>query len=144
MSNHTAPTVTPGMVYHNAADAIDWLCRAFGFERKLVVPGEAPGTIMHAHLTFGSGGIMLGSAETNSRPELQQSPRELGNLCSHSISVYVTDIDTHYARAKAEGAKIVMELEEKPYGGKGYACRDIEGYVWHFGSYDPWADTEAG
>jgi len=32
-----------------------------------------------------------------------------------------------------------MELEDKAYGGAGYSCRDPWGYVWSFGSYDPWA-----
>ena len=26
-----------------------------------------------------------------------------------------------------------------PYGGLGHTCRDIEGHIWTFGSYDPWA-----
>jgi uncharacterized glyoxalase superfamily protein PhnB len=33
--------------YKNATAAIDWLCNAFGFERKMVVPGEG-GSIAHA------------------------------------------------------------------------------------------------
>ena len=24
-------------------------------------------------------------------------------------------------------------------GGRGYACRDIEGHLWWFGTYDPWS-----
>ncbi len=33
-----------------------------------------------------------------------------------------------------------MPLEDKDYGGRGYSCRDLEGHVWSFGSYDPFAD----
>jgi uncharacterized glyoxalase superfamily protein PhnB len=25
------------------------------------------------------------------------------------------------------------------YGGRDYTCRDLEGLVWTFGTYDPWA-----
>ena len=41
-------------------------------------------------------------------------------------------------RARKHGAEILMEPEDKPYGGRGYACADPEGYLWWFGSYDPW------
>jgi uncharacterized glyoxalase superfamily protein PhnB len=48
--------------YRDAQAAIEWLCRAFGFEKHLVVPGEG-GTIAHAELSFGNGMIMLGSVK---------------------------------------------------------------------------------
>ena len=54
------PRIIPGMRYRDAAAAIDWLCKAFGFERHLVVPGEN-GRIEHAQLVCGNGMIMLGS-----------------------------------------------------------------------------------
>jgi uncharacterized glyoxalase superfamily protein PhnB len=44
-----------------------------------------------------------------------------------------------YARAKAAGAEIVMEIEDQDYGGRLYSCRDPEGHLWNFGTYDPWA-----
>ena len=36
-------------------------------------------------------------------------------------------------------AEIVMEIEDAGHGGRGYSCRDPEGHLWNFGSYDPWA-----
>jgi uncharacterized glyoxalase superfamily protein PhnB len=60
-AKNTISTVIPAMRYRDAATAIEWLCEAFGFEKRLVVPGENGG-IAHAQLTFGSGMIMLGSA----------------------------------------------------------------------------------
>ena len=56
---NTVSTVIPAMRYRDANAAIEWLCKAFGFERHLVVPGEN-GTVDHAQLTFGNGMIMLG------------------------------------------------------------------------------------
>jgi len=44
----------------------------------------------------------------------------------------------------AAGARIVIDIADQPYGGRGYACRDLEGYLWWFGSYDPWADHAGG
>jgi len=51
--------------------------------------------------------------------------------------VYVADVDAHYARAKAAGAEIVMELEDTDYGSRGYSVRDLEGHLWSFGTYHP-------
>jgi uncharacterized glyoxalase superfamily protein PhnB len=136
--NHASPSITPALLYHNAPDAIDWLCRAFGFEKKLVVPGDN-GTIAHATLRYGNGLLMLSSAESNAYRHLQKSPREAG-IGTCTICVVVTDPDAHCARARAAEAEIVLEIEDKPYGGRGYSARDPEGHLWHFGSYDPWTE----
>lgn len=60
-AKQTVATVIPTLRYRDAAAAIEWLCKAFGFEKHLVVPGEN-GAIAHAQLIFGNGMIMLGSA----------------------------------------------------------------------------------
>ena len=135
----TAATVIPSFRYADAPAAIEWLCRAFGFEKHLVVPG-ANGTIAHAQLVFGNGMIMLGSAGTHGGgyDALVSTPAEAGTN-TQSAYVIVADADAHYAAAKAAGAEMVLDIEDQPYGGRGYTCRDIEGYVWSFGDYDPWA-----
>jgi len=135
----TKVNVITTMRYHDAAAAIEWLCKAFGFEKQLVVPGEN-GSIAHAQLTCGSGMIMLGSAGDDEFGRLVKPPRDLGGLGSQSAYVIVEDADIHYRRAIAAGATIVMDIEDKDYGGRGYTCRDPEGHVWSFGSYDPWAE----
>jgi uncharacterized glyoxalase superfamily protein PhnB len=135
----TPVNVVSSLRYQDAPKAIDWLCRAFGFERHLVVPGEG-GTIAHAQLTFGNGMIMLGSSGTHGGgfDELVKAPGELGGIGTQSIYVIVADPDAHLARARAAGAEIVLDIEDKDYGGRGYTCRDPEGHVWSFGDYDPW------
>jgi uncharacterized glyoxalase superfamily protein PhnB len=125
------------LLYHDAPAAIEWLCRAFGFEPQLVVPNERGG-IAHAQLVFGGGMVMLGSAESYASPHLLKSPRQVGGVGTTHTSVCVTDADEHYARAVAAGAEIVSPLEDKSFGGRGYSARDPEGHVWHFGTYDPW------
>lgn len=133
------PTVTPGLLYHDAANAIEWLCRAFGFEKRLVVPGEN-GTVVHAHLTLGHGGVMLSSAERYAFPNMCKTPREIGGVGTAEIIVYVADPDAHYQRAVAAKAEILIPIEDKPYGGRGYSCKDPEGHVWAFGSYNAWSE----
>jgi len=52
--------------------------------------------------------------------------------------VIVADADMLYSRAKAAGAEIVMDIKDEDYGGRGFSCRDVEGRLWNFGTYDPW------
>ena len=136
----TTATVIPTMRYNDAVTAIEWLCDAFGFEKHLVVPGE-DGTIVHAQLVFGNGMIMLSSARESEFDNLQRPPSALDGVVSQSPYIIVEDADKHYERAVAAGAEIVMEIKDEDYGGRGYSCRDPEGHVWNFGSFDPWASA---
>ena len=126
------------MHYQNAPEAIEWLCRVFGFKKHAVYAG--PGnTIMHAELTLDGGMIMLGSVKDKPVNRLMKLPAELGGAQTRDINLIVKDADEVYARAKWAGAKIVEDIEDKPYGGRGFACLDPEGHIWHVGTYDPWA-----
>ena len=136
----TAVTVIPTLRYDDAAAAIAWLCEAFGFEKHLVVPGEG-GAIVHAQLVFGNGMVMLGSVRASEFDDLHRQPSALGGAVSQSPYIVVDDVDGHYARAVAAGAEVVMELRDEEYGGRDYSCRDPEGHLWNFGSYDPWASA---
>lgn len=115
------------------------LCRACGFEKQLVVLREGE-TIAHAQLVFGHSMIMPGSASTHSGgyDDLVSTPAEAGTN-TQSAYVIVEDADAHYASAKAAGAKMVLDIQDQDYGGRGHTCKDLEGYVWSFGDYDPWA-----
>ena len=139
LAKSTTATIVPSLRYRDAPAAIDWLCKAFGFEQHLVVPGEA-GTIAHAQLVFGNGMIMLGSARDDDIGRLQRPLDAPDAPVSESAYVIVSDVDAHHARAAAAGATVVMAPADQDYGGRLYACRDPEGNLWHFGSYDPWTD----
>lgn len=130
-------TVIPTLRYKDAAAAIEWLCNAFGFEKHRVVSGEN-GEIAHAELVSGNGMIMLGSARDDAFGKLQQPPSRVGETVSQSPYIIVNNVDQHYARAIAAGAEIVIEIKDEDYGGRDYSCRDPEGYLWNFGTYDPW------
>ena len=125
----------PTLRYRDAPAAIDWLCKALGFERHLVVTEESEG-IAHAQLTLGNGMIMLGSARSDDYGSMIVQPE--GGRVTQAAYIVVEDIEAHYARACAAGAEIVLELAEQSYGGQLYSCRDPEGHLWNFGSYDPW------
>jgi uncharacterized glyoxalase superfamily protein PhnB len=125
--------VFPALRYQDAPAAIDWLCRAFGLEKQLVIPGPN-GTISHAQLKFGPDYIMLGSSKDDSLR--LKSPRELGGV-TQSIYIYIADVDAHHDRAKAAGAEILVPLQNTDYGSREYSARDPEGHIWHFGTYLP-------
>lgn len=139
LAKNTRATVIPCLRYRDAPAAIDWLCRTFGFEKQLVVAGD-DGTVAHAQLTFGNGMIMLGSVpkvETEFG-RLMKQPDEIGGAETQSAYLVVADADALYARAKAAGAEIVIDIKDEDYGGRGFSCRDPEGHLWNFGTYDPW------
>jgi uncharacterized glyoxalase superfamily protein PhnB len=140
MTQNTHPTIIPTLRYRDAVAAIDWLCDAFGFERHMVVPGEN-GTIGHAQLTCGRGMIMLGSAYDDDLGKLQKTPSEVGGLNTQSPYIVVPDADARYDRTKASGAKIMIDIEDASYGGRGYSCSDLESNLRHFGTYGPWAEA---
>lgn len=130
----TPSNLYPSLTYDDASAAIDWLCSAFGFEKRLAVPGPE-GTVAHSELSLGPGVLMVSSA----KPEQGRlSPRSLPgvNAC---ICVQVDDADAHFARSKEAGAEIVVELAEEEYGSRGYMAKDLEGHLWYFGTYRPGA-----
>ena len=130
-----APVVSdiyPCLYYRDAAKAIEFLQKAFGFQKRMAAPGPDD-TIAHAELSLGSSVVMLSTA----RPEKGwMSPRDLPAV-NQLVCMYVDDIDAHHARAKAAGAEIFGELRDTDYGSRGYECRDLEGNVWCFGTYRP-------
>ena len=137
LPKNTRSTVIPCLRYRDAPAAIEWLCDTFGFEKQLVVPGEKD-VIEHAQLSFGNGMIMLGSVTESEFGHLMKQPDEIGGAETQSAYLIVDDADVVYARAKAAGAAIVMEIKDEDYGGRGFSCRDLEGHLWNFGTYDPW------
>ncbi len=132
-------TVIPSLRYKDAHRAIEWLVAAFGFEKKAVYDGPN-GTVAHAELTFGNGMLMLGSASNGGGwSKYMVTPEEIGGRQTGGRCLIVADAAAVYETAKAAGAEIVGALEEMPYGGKAFSCRDLEGYFWSIGEYDPWA-----
>jgi len=137
IAKDTKATVIPCLCYRDAPAAIEWLCRVFGFEKQLVVPGNAD-TVAHAQLSFGNGMIMVASVKDTVFGRLMRQPDEIGGGETQTSYVIVSDADEIYARAKAAKAEIVLDIKDEDYGGRGFSCRDLEGHLWTFGTYDPW------
>lgn len=130
-------TVFPMMAYEDAALAMDWLVRAFGFvERRKMT--DQQGRVVHGELEL-SGNIVMVASPT---PDYQGPKRHAQN-CEQArqwlkvpwvidgVLVFVDDIDSHFIQAKREGAAMLSEIES---GGPGrlYRAADLEGHRWMF------------
>ena len=137
--------IIPSLSYQNAREAIQWLRKTFDFEEHAAYPTE-DGQIAHAQLTYKGNMIMIGSTESGSAySKLIKHPSEIEGFVTQSTYIIIDEdeIDMHYERAKVNGAEILLELKSEDYGGKNYTCRDLEGYIWNFGSYDPWVEGDS-
>jgi uncharacterized glyoxalase superfamily protein PhnB len=130
------PRISSALYYEDASAAIDWLCRAFGFEVRLKIENKE-GSIEHSELTYGEGLIMVGQAGLSHKPSFRKSPGSLGGANTQNIMVFVDNADAHCEQARAAGAKIVSEPKTTDYGedywtDRGYECEDVEGHHWWF------------
>jgi uncharacterized glyoxalase superfamily protein PhnB len=134
------PRMASSVYYDEPASAIDWLCKAFGFEVRLKVEGEA-GEIVHSELTYGDGMVMVGgTGQRDPAKEAWQarqvSPRKAGGN-TQSICLFVDDVDAHCAHARAHGAEVCREPKTDDYGDdywsdRTYGALDPEGHLWWF------------
>jgi len=134
------PRISSAVFYDDAATAIDWLCRAFGFDVRIKVEGEG-GRIEHSELTFGDDGLVMvgstGGRSDRAVPLPCQSPRSLGGANTQAICIYVDDVDAHCQRARIAGARIVEEpttTDHSPeyWADRTYRAVDPEGHHWWF------------
>ncbi len=130
-------TIIPTLRYDDAPGVIEWLCRVFGFQKQLVVPNE-DGTIAHAQLSLGSGMVMIGSAVDTQFGRLIKQPNEQDGIETQSPYIIVSDADVVYERVKTQGGRIVIDIKDEDYGGRGFSCVDPEGHLWNVGTYNPW------
>jgi uncharacterized glyoxalase superfamily protein PhnB len=136
----TEQRVIPMLSYEDAGRAADWIARAFGAE-EIGRWSDDEGRVTHVNMELEGGMFMLGYPSPD-----YQSPKRHAEVCEHArkwsetryivdgVHVTVDDIDTHYERAKAAGARILSELEDNSgIGQRQYRAEDIEGHRWMFG-----------
>ena len=104
--------VIPELPYTDVREAVDWLCRSFGFTERLRIGSH------RAQLTFGAGSIVVTQGKDV--------------LASFSVMVCVDSIDNHYAHAKQSGAHIISPPTDYPYGERQYTAQDPGGHRWIF------------
>ena len=114
------PTVIPVLVYPDVRAAVDWLCKAFGFVERVRI-----GDSHRSQLRVGDGALIVADVRNERRPP---RPGEV----THSVVVRVDDATAHYERAKANGARIIMEPRNFEYGERQYTAEDPAGHQWTF------------
>lgn len=131
------PRLSSSLFYRDAGAAIDWLCKAFGFEVRLRIESDDQ-VIEHSELIYGEALVMVGDERRQKalgRPLV--SPRSTGGLSTQALMLFVDDAEAHCAHARAAGATIVTEPKVSDYGedywvDKTYAAQDLEGHFWWF------------
>lgn len=123
------PAMVPSLCYKDPWAALDWLEKAFGFERTMVI-SDSDGQLGHSEMRFGESLIYVGREWA----EFTASPASLGGKTTQMIHVQLPDgIDAHCERARTAGAAILAEPADQFYGDRTYRARDLEGHVWTFG-----------
>src|SRR5678815_323625 len=117
LKNRSAPsaTIVPILIYEDVGQAIEWLCRAFGFKERL--RAERDGVTGHAQLMVAEGAIMLGRQGGPYR-----APHD--NNVTAYVLVAVDDVDKHYQHAMKSGARIVHPPADMPFGERSYTAQD--------------------
>jgi len=110
------PRLMPGLRYGDVEAALRWLHEAFGLNEHLRWT-DGDGTVRHAEMRIGNAFI------------------ELSDGHDAGLLVFVEDVDAHFERARAAGATITSEPEDKPWGLRQYAAKDPEGNTWGFAQH---------
>jgi uncharacterized glyoxalase superfamily protein PhnB len=120
--NRSIPSaaVIPVLIYPDVREAVAWLSAAYGFVERLQI-----GENHRSQLSFGDGAVIVGDTHGDRRP-----PQE-GEV-THSVVVRVDDVNAHCARARAHGARILMEPTDFEYGERQYTAADLAGHQWTF------------
>lgn len=132
----SSPDVIPMFAYEDGIAALEWLARAFGFT-EVARMCDSEGRLSHGEMLVGNGRIMLATTSHYQSPKTHRAHCEAAKRWSDvpwvvdGALVYVEDIDAHFARAKAAGARILTELEDG-FPGRRYRAEDLEGHRWMF------------
>ncbi len=118
-------SVTPYVVVHDGAAAIEFYKQAFGAAETFRM--EAPGgRIGHAEIRIGDSHVML----ADEHPEIgARSPRAFGGS-PVSLTLYVEDVDATVARAVEAGATLKRPVADQFYGDRTGGVEDPFGHVW--------------
>ena len=137
-----AQRIIPMLAYEDAAAAIDWLSKAFGFtENASERHTDEHGVVTHAELERDGAIVMLATPNAD-----YQGPKRHRETCEASrrwqdnpwvidgLLVQVDDIEAHHAQAVAAGAAVLRPLGDVDFTGmRRYTAEDLEGHRWMFG-----------
>ena len=121
-------SVTPQLVFDNAAQAIDWYKKALGAQEKARAVSP-DGQIMHAELEIGNSRIYLNDAMGGGK-----SAKAFPDSPPISLWLYVPDCDTVFNRAVKAGAQVAPgpmgQLSDQFWGDRSGTLTDPYGFQW--------------
>jgi PhnB protein len=125
-------TVTPHLIFDEAAKAIEWYKKALGAEEKSRAVGP-DGKIVHADLLIGNSRIILNDAMGGAK-----SAKAFGGS-PIDLWVYVTDCDALFNRAVAAGARVAPgpmgQMADQFWGDRSGTFIDPFGYQWNIATH---------
>jgi uncharacterized glyoxalase superfamily protein PhnB len=122
------PAFVPSVFYKDPRAALDWLAKAFGFRRTMVIK-DPQGHIAHAEMRLGDGLVYVGGEWS----DFAVSAATMDGRNTQTVHVHLeTGVDAHCEQARLAGASILMEPCDQFYGDRSYRVRDLEGHVWTF------------
>jgi uncharacterized glyoxalase superfamily protein PhnB len=135
------PAIVPMLSYEDVARAASWLVETFGFHESLRYEDSAA-RATHVELRLGDGAVMLGNPSPHyESPKAHREHCEAAARWSETqfvvdgVHAYVDDVDAHFERARAGGARILSEVEDTPFGDRHYRVEDLEGHRWMFAQH---------
>ncbi|MFC4812155.1 VOC family protein [Paenibacillus sp. GCM10023250] len=130
IANRSVPVsaILPHVYYEDVAAALSWLREAFGFEERYRF-SLPDGTVHGALVQLGDAHVML-----KSLTHAAASPARIGGY-TQNVMLFVEEIDAHFARAEAAGARITEPLNDTEYGERQYVAEDLEGHPWMFAKH---------
>jgi PhnB protein len=102
----------------NVSASMEFLERAFGFTRGVVLP-DTDGQIRYAEMRHGQSAIML----------VRRGDPATASSGAAALYTYVGDVDRAAAEARKQGAG-VTEAQDQPWGDRTAAVTDPDGYRW--------------
>ena len=136
-------TAVPTLRYRNVGEAAKWAATVLGLQGKTVTSNSDDAAV-YAEMRFGNSIVIFSGIGVFEFDQLLKQPDEVGGVVTQACYFVIDEVEDHFHHAKSHGADIVLDLTTYHDGGKGYACRDPEGHLWCFGSYDPWAGLADG
>lgn len=134
MSKHG---VIPNISYKDPENALEFLKNALGFSEHSIYR-DNQNKILHGELVLGKAMIMISPANNETVfGKFTRTPNELQGYNIQTPYIIIEEIDAHYQQTKNAKAEIILPLKDEDYGGRGYSCKDPEGNIWNFGSYNP-------
>jgi uncharacterized glyoxalase superfamily protein PhnB len=125
-------TLTPHLVVHNAAAAIEFYKKALDFVEEMRMP-TPDGKILHCKMTRGRAVILLCDEFSTSNASCR-SPQAL-NGSTVTLHLAVPDIDATFARAVAAGAKAAMPPADMFWGDRYGKLTDPFGHHWSLSTH---------